>query len=141
MGFPFRIPGEGEVLIGHPTKPDRPLARALAELLGAFPEVQEAQCFAPGKMTSPAQVLMVVFSGPHDAQEVMPRIREGVARLLRRGASVDVWPITTRGFLESVRGARCKILGRVYSGKAVTEDPWSPWDRALHFLRRHSDPD
>ena len=140
MNSLFRMPSVGEVLIGQPSKPDRALARSLAGLLAAFPEVLEAhlpQCYAPEKMTNPAQVLMVVFSGPQGAQEVMPRVREGIARLLPRGAFLDVWPVTAPGaFLESVRGARCKILGRVYSGKAVTEDPWSPWGRLRSFFRR-----
>ena len=113
MSFPFRMPRAGEVLIGQPTKPDRALARSVAGFLAAFPEVQEAhlpQCFAPDKMTRPAQVLVVVFSGPQDAQEVMPRLREDVARLIPRGEFLDIWPITTPGgFLESVRGTRCRI--------------------------------
>jgi hypothetical protein len=136
----MRTPAEGEALIGQPTKPDRPLARSLARLLAAFPDVQEAhfpQCFAPGKMTRPAQVLMVVFSRPQGALGAMSRIREDVARLIPRGEFLDMWPITTPGgFLESVRGARCRILRRARSGKAVTEDPWSLWDRTVCRMRR-----
>jgi len=139
MNFPIRTPHEGEVLIGQPAKPARTLARSLAELLAAFPEVQEAhfpQCFAPGKMTSPAQVLMIVFSGPREAEETMPRIQEGIVRLLPTGAILDTWPITLPGeFLESVRGARCRILGRAGSGKATAEDPWSLWDRVVRVFR------
>jgi hypothetical protein len=140
MSFQTRMPAEGESLIGQPTKPDRARARVLAGLLAPFPKVEEAhfpQCFAPGKMTRPAQVLMIVFSDPQGAQEAMPRIQERVAQLIPSGDFVDMWPITTAGgLLGSVRGARCRILRRTPSGAAVIEDPWSLWDRAIRCFRR-----
>jgi hypothetical protein len=88
-------------------------------------------------MTGPAQVLMVVFAEHETAQVAMPRIRERVARLIPAGGFLDVWPITAAGgLLDSVRGARCRILRRTPSCVAVIEDPWSLWDRALRRFRR-----
>lgn len=128
-------------MIGQPSNPNRSLARSLGEILTPFSEIREAhfpQCFAPGKMARPAQVLMVVFSEEQGIDEtVMAALREAAARLVPTGDSLDIWPMTpTSVVLASVRSARCRILSRAPSGKALTEDPWSLWGRLLRLIGR-----
>jgi hypothetical protein len=132
------IPAGAEVRIGQPATPDRNLARSIPRLLASFPEVQEAHfpmCWAPGTMTRPAQVLMVVFSNPEEALRAVPRIHQGLAPLLGPGKFLDVWPVPAAGaFLGSVRSVGCQIFGRRSSGQVVIVDPWTAWKRTLRLF-------
>ena len=141
MSVPNRIPTGGEALLGQPTQPNRALAREIAALLTQLPQVLEAhlpQCFAPDKMSRPAQVLMIVFGSAAGSEHLMSSIQASLARLLPKGTFLDVWPVPAADpFLEPVRRVGCRILIRTATGEAAIEDPWSLWNRTLRRLRRH----
>jgi hypothetical protein len=113
-----------QVLIGAPARPmPRAQSAAIADALARVPGVVEAhlpQIFAPGAMTEPAQVLVVVLSRGANVEATMHAITCDLARLLTEDSRLDVFPLASdSGMLKGVRDAGCQILGARRSAR-----PW-----------------
>ena len=110
----INLPAGTKVLLGKPAHPmDRASVRAIAGLLGSAREVLEAhlpQCYVPGTMQQPAQVLVIVLPDSVDADSVTARIREGLAPLIPVGHHLDIWPLRpASNVLAAVRATGCDI--------------------------------
>jgi hypothetical protein len=113
-----------QILIGAPARP-MPSAQsaAIAGMLAKVPGVVEAhlpQVYAPGAMTEPAQVLVVVLSPGADADATLDAINCDLARLLTEDSHLDIFPVANdSGILKDVRAVGCRILGEPRGAK-----PW-----------------
>ncbi|MGH9945035.1 MAG: hypothetical protein ACRD9R_22015 [Pyrinomonadaceae bacterium] len=99
-------------------------AAAIADMLSRVGGVTEAhlpQCFVPGVMDAPAQVLTLVLAPGADADAVMREVGCQLGLMLPEDQRLDVWPIEgTNPLLEKVRIVGCRILG----SPAVPAKPW-----------------
>jgi hypothetical protein len=110
-----RVFGAGTKMhIGSPTIPMSPeLSVAIAGMLEEMPGVLEAhlpQCYAPGVIDPPAQVLMIVLS--RSGQEVMfaSEVRRRLLSILPKGVPLEFMFLhRSSPELESVRRANCRI--------------------------------
>jgi hypothetical protein len=113
-----------QILIGAPARP-MPSAQsaAIAALLAKVPGVVEAhlpQVYAPGAMSEPAQVLVVVLRPGADADATLDAINCDLARLLTEDSRLDIFPVAgDSGILKDVRAVGCRILGDTRDAK-----PW-----------------
>ena len=113
-----------QILIGAPARP-MPSAQsaAIAAMLAKVPGVVEAhlpQVYAPGAMTEPAQVLVVVLRPGADADATLEAINCDLARLLTEDSRLDIFPVSSdSGILKDVRAVGCRILGEARDAK-----PW-----------------
>ena len=113
-----------QILIGAPARP-MPSAQsaAIADMLAKVPGVVEAhlpQVYAPGAMTEPAQVLVVVLRPGADADATLHAINCDLARLLTEDTRLDIFPVAgDSGMLRDVRAVGCRILGEAHGAK-----PW-----------------
>ncbi|MDT7543459.1 MAG: hypothetical protein QOE33_3363 [Acidobacteriota bacterium] len=118
-----------QVLIGAPSQP-MPQAQqaAMADALARVPGVVEAhlpQLFAPGAMSEPAQVLVVVLERGANLERTMHEITCALAQLLTEDSRLDVFPLTKEsGMLAGVRDANCQILG----ARAEAKPWWKFWN-------------
>jgi hypothetical protein len=135
----FKITPGSKVFLGQPKSPAHRLAKKIADQFAVVAEIEEAhfpQCFVPGQMPTPAQVLVIVVGETHDAATCVRRVQERLAAVLLRGQYVDVWALRpSDGMVESVRSADCRILRRA-GGRAVVERPWSVWRCLARAVRR-----
>lgn len=136
----YNIDRGAHVRIGVPARPDRSLARSLAEALVKFPGIREAHlpmCFVEGKMAIPALVLVLVLEGATDQAKLVGDIHQEIAPLLPYGTHLDVWPLAADAPLtESVRATGCRILIQTASGTPVIEQPFSKWKMLQRRLKR-----
>jgi hypothetical protein len=119
-----------QILIGAPAQPmARAQSAAIAGVLAKVPGVVEAhlpQIFAPGAMTEPAQVLVVVLKRGADVEATMHAITCDLAQLLTEDSRLDLFPLASdSGMLASVRGVGCQILG----AKASAKPWWKFWGK------------
>jgi hypothetical protein len=117
-----------QILIGAPAQP-MPSAQsaAIAAMLAKVPGVVEAhlpQVYAPGAMTEPAQVLVVVLRPGADADATLQAINCDLARLLTEDSRLDIFPVASdSGILKDVRAVGCRILGDAH----VEKSWWKFW--------------
>jgi hypothetical protein len=113
-----------QILIGAPARP-MPSAQtaAIAAMLAKVPGVVEAhlpQVYAPGAMSEPAQVLVVVLRPGADMDATLEAINCDLARLLTEDSRLDIFPVASdSGMLKDVRAVGCQILGAAHQAK-----PW-----------------
>jgi hypothetical protein len=106
-----------QILIGAPARP-MPSAQsaAIAGMLAKIEGVVEAhlpQVYAPGAMSEPAQVLVVVLRPGADTEATLHKINCDLARLLTEDSRLDIFPVAgDGGMLKDVRAVGCQILGR-----------------------------
>lgn len=113
-----------QILIGAPARA-MPSAQsaAIADMLAKVPGVVEAhlpQVYAPGAMSEPAQVLVVVLRPGIDMEATLHAINCDLARLLTEDSHLDIFPVASdSGILKDVRAVGCRILGEAQDAK-----PW-----------------
>ena len=136
----YSIDRGAHVRIGVPAKPDRFLARSLAEALSGFLEIREAHlpmCFVERQMPRPNLVLVLVCADSVDQAKLVGAVEDIVAPLLPYGTCLDIWPLASDAPLtETVRGTECRILRRAPSGISHIEYPFSVWRMLKRRLKR-----
>lgn len=105
-----------QILIGAPAVPmPRAQSAAVADMLSKVGGVTEAhlpQCFMPGAMTEPAQVLVLVLRRGTNIETLMHEVGCQLGQMLPEGQRLDVWPVPEgSAVLRDVRAAGCSILG------------------------------
>jgi hypothetical protein len=87
------------------------VAAAIGTLVDTVDGILEAhlpQCFVPGVMESPAQVLVIVVNS--DPEVALGRVGQGVEHLLPAGMHLDIWPLKPdSAVLNEVRRANCRV--------------------------------
>jgi SseB protein C-terminal domain len=119
-----KIEAGTEILIGAPAeRMPQAQSAAIAGMLARVGGVREAhlpQCFVPGAMEEPGQVLVLALERGADAEALMNEIGCQLAQMLPEGQRLDVWPVPAdSGLLRDVRAAGCQILG-----PAARAKPW-----------------
>ncbi|MCA1788823.1 MAG: enhanced serine sensitivity protein SseB C-terminal domain-containing protein [Thioalkalivibrio sp.] len=108
------VPKGQQIFLGAPASP-MPQERVaqLSSLVAATPGILEAhlpQCFIPGSMESPAQVLFVVVAPGSSPAEIGEQLGRGLTEMLPSGEHLDVMPLDgSHQLLSSVRGAGCSL--------------------------------
>jgi hypothetical protein len=72
-------------------------AVAIGELADSIDGVVEAhlpQCFVPGVMASPAQVLVLIIDPAVDPEKVLNQMGQVLETILSETEGIDVWPMT-----------------------------------------------
>jgi hypothetical protein len=119
---PLQIPKGTQYFIGAPAQPfPATMLDALGRLVTAsgIAEAHLPQCFVPGVMEKPAQVLVVVTRAGESDNEALRRIGQALGSLLPPGEHLDVWPMDQDSdVLPSVRNAGCQLVGQ------KTKKPW-----------------
>jgi hypothetical protein len=128
MLTPFTIPTGSQVFLGAPAKPMlTDVSSAIGAVVDSVDGVVEAhlpQCFVPGVMVGPAQILVLVFDENADAQGALNRIGAGLDVVFSGGAHIDVWPMGPASpFLRDVRLANCRV-GKERASHAQGTKPW-----------------
>ncbi len=117
---PFTVPAGTQVFLGAPAKP-MPMERAaaigsVADSVNGVVEAHLPQCFVPGVMAGPAQVLVLVVHPSADPQRVLKDLGPGLNAILPKETHIDVWPMSPQStLLADVRRANCRI------GKSPTD--------------------
>ena len=125
---PFTVPAGTRVFLGAPAKP-MPAANAteigaLADSIEGVAEAHLPQCFVPGIMASPAQVLVLVVEPGVDSDRVLNRVSQGLEAILSEAEYIDVWPMSLQStLLADVRRANCHI-GKGRSSAPMAAKPW-----------------
>lgn len=119
-----------QILIGAPAEPmPRAQSAAIADMLSKIGGVTEAhlpQCFMPGAMSEPAQVLVLVLRRGAEVEALMHEVGCQLGQMLPEGQRLDVWPVPEGGaVLRDVRAAGCAILG----AKARAASWWKFWGK------------
>ena len=114
MTLQISVPKGQQVFLGAPAKPMREERVAqIVALLVATPGITEAhlpQCFIPGTMDSPAQVLFVVVAPGVAGAQVGEQLGQGLHAILPAGEHLDVMPLdSAHSLLPSIRGAGCAL--------------------------------
>ena len=117
-----------QILIGAPAEPmPRAQTAAMADMLSQIGGVREAhlpQCFMPGAMSEPAQVLVLVLRRGTDVETLMHEVGCQLGQMLPEGQRLDVWPVPEGSpVLRDVRAAGCSILG----ARAGARPWWRFW--------------
>jgi hypothetical protein len=107
--------GGTEIIIGKPAKPmPAKHSRAVAKLVASIAGITEAhlpQCYIPGVVDEPGQVLFLVIRSPDLVAEVMPQVGEGLQGILSPHESLDCIPLDPGDeLLPAVREAGCEIF-------------------------------
>lgn len=110
----LKMPAGTSVFIGAPARPmEALLSIAIGKLTESIDGILEAhlpQLFAPGVMTEPAQVLVIVVRNDADLKTVNEKVGSGLSVLLPKGMHLDIWPIPIgHAMLEDVRRSGCLI--------------------------------
>lgn len=111
----IKIPAGAEVFMGAPAEPMRPsLSAALGRAVSKVPSIVEAhlpQCYVPGSIAPPAQVLVIVTT-PGGEDAALRGVESALAGILPEQLILDVWPLTPdHSLLPTVRAAGCQIAG------------------------------
>ena len=106
-----------QVFVGAPAHPmPAEHVHRLSALLSELAAVEEAhlpQCYIPGQIDPPAQVLMVVLTASADVASTMETITARLNGILPEGAHLDVLPLSRQHqLLPSVRKAGCVLVTR-----------------------------
>ena len=115
MTLQISVPKGQQIFLGAPAKPmpDERVAQ-IGRLVAATPGIVEAhlpQCFIPGSMDSPAQVLFVVVAPGVAPAEVGEQLGQGLHTVLPAGKYLDVMPLdASHSLLPTIRGAGCEVL-------------------------------
>ena len=117
-----------QILIGAPAEPmPRAQSAAVADMLSKIDSVTEAhlpQCFMPGAMSEPAQVLVLVHKRGVDVETLMHEVGCQLGQMLPEGQRLDVWPVPEgSAVLRDVRAAGCSIL----AARAAAKPWWRFW--------------
>ena len=114
MTLQISVPKGQQIFLGAPAKP-MPAERVaqIARLVTDTPGVVEAhlpQCFIPGTMDSPAQVLFIVLAPGIAPAEVGEQIGQGLHAVLPEGEHLDVMPLdSSHSLLPTIRGTGCAL--------------------------------
>ena len=105
-----------QILIGAPSEPmPRAQSAAIADMLSKIGGVVEAhlpQCFMPGAMSEPSEVLVLVLRRGTRPDALMREVGFHLGRMLPEGRRLDVWPVEEgSAVLRDVRAVGCRILG------------------------------
>ena len=114
MNNAFNIPAGSRVFLGAPTNP---IAKGFSDLLHKIvsedPEVIEAhfpQCYIPGLMTEPRQVLFIICLSRSSAEQSVLSAMKHLTDKIFTGGIVDILPLTiTDELVDAVREAGCQI--------------------------------
>jgi type III secretion system (T3SS) SseB-like protein len=111
----LRIAARTKVLVGAPAAPmAQYISDAIGETISRVPGVIEAhlpQCFVPGVMEAPAQVLIIVVESRGSIAPALESLSGRLPKVLPEGMHLDVWPIeSAHPSLAMVRGANCKVF-------------------------------
>jgi hypothetical protein len=90
------------------------MSEALGRLVATsgISEAHLPQCFVPGVMEKPAQVLVVVTTAGESDSDALRRIAQGLVSLLPPGEHLDIWPMDQHSdVLPTVRHAGCQLVG------------------------------
>src|SRR5262249_34388553 len=89
-------------------------SRAVAKLVESIAGIMEAplpQCYIPGVVDEPGQVLFLVIRSPELVAHVMPQVGEGLQGILSPGEPLDCIPLDPADeLLPAVREAGCEIF-------------------------------
>jgi len=125
----FEIPAGSTFHWGAPAKPmAEERSRAIAQLVANTAGIAEAflpQCYAPGFVDPPAQVLVVTLTPGADLATVMQSLGAGISRICPPGEHLDILPHVDRGTVETIRQYRTQI----YGGSSSPSQPW--WKRVF----------
>ena len=110
---PIKMTAGTSVLIGAPAQPvPQAISGALRNLVESLPGVAEAhlpQCFVPGVMLQPAQVLIVALRNGTE-EETMRAIGQALPTILPPGMPLDVWPLVAgHELLRHARSVGCEL--------------------------------
>jgi hypothetical protein len=129
---PFMVPAGSQVFLGAPAKP-MPPARAAAiggavDSIGGIAEAHLPQCFVPGVMVTPTQVLVLVLEDKANPTQVLDEIGRRLADVLSTAENIDVWPMSSQSaLLADVRSANCGIGKGASFQPAATKAWWKFW--------------
>jgi hypothetical protein len=113
----LKVPAGAKIFLGAPARGMDPwVVRSLAETVAAVPDVAEAhipQCYIPGVMECPAQVLVVVIRNSIAIEPTLAAVTSRIERLLPTAGHLDIWPLlSASSLLSAVRDAGCRIFER-----------------------------
>lgn len=130
----LNIPAGAQLLLGAPAQPmPSEQADALAATVAAMDGVSEAhlpQCFVPGVMKQPAQVLVMVVEPPADPDRVCASIGQALNAVLPQVEHLDLLPLEPgSSLLDAVRRAGCRIYSASQDeeGRVNGVSPGRPW--------------
>ena len=120
----FAIPLGTTVYWGAAAKPmAEQRSRAVTQLVADTPGIAEAflpQCYAPGFVDPPAQVLVITLTPGAELPSVMHALEVGISPIFPPGEHLDILPQVERGTLQTIRQYDTQIYG-----SAITESrPW-----------------
>jgi hypothetical protein len=128
MTIPIRL----TTYVGVPANPDRKLARSIASVVASYSQVLEAHLpmvFDPQWVRTPALVLFLVIEPMHCTHAIVKEVNNRLASTIpgSRGVINTLAIQSNDPLLDSLAKAKCRILRRSSSGKAMVEQPWSGW--------------
>ena len=111
------ISAGSQVFVGAPAHPlPAERVRRLSAMLSELAAVEEAhlpQCYIPGRIDPPAQVLMVVLAASADVASTMETIIARLNGMLPEGVHLDVLHLSRQHeLLPFVRKAGCVLVTR-----------------------------
>ena len=126
---PLNVPKGSRVLLGSPAKPmPADVSKAIARAVSSVPGISEAhlpQCFVPGVMKVPAQILAITATDEISTDEVLSGLEKALSLDLPEGHQLDVWPLAPNSdVLVDVRAAGCQIFGTTRSASHAHKRPW-----------------
>ena len=101
--------------LGAPAKPfPETVVVRLRDLVQTISGVFEAhipQCYAPGVMKDPSQILVVITREGADMAAILTELEEKLHEFLPNRATLDVWPLGLQSdMVQAVRRANCPLL-------------------------------
>jgi hypothetical protein len=111
----LNIPIGTKVYFGAPAKPmPIEISEAIGHLACTSPEVIEAhlpQCYMPGMMEAPAQVLVLILSSKANLESILRGITVRLPDILAPGMPLDILPLLADNQLvNNVRAAHCRLF-------------------------------
>lgn len=103
-----------KAFVGAPSIPmNQALVRSISELVQSIPDILEAhlpQCFVPGAMQGPAQILVIVVAATSDYESVLRQLQDGLGRLSLPIHHLDIWRLLPDSkLLSTVRSTGCQV--------------------------------
>ena len=125
----FKIPKGNTFHWGAPAKPmEEERSCAVARVVADTPGIAEAylpQCYAPGFIDPPAQVLVITLAPGADPATIMASLGPAISRIFPPGEHLDILPSLDRGALQAVRHSGTQI----YASRVSESQPW--WKRVF----------
>jgi len=126
---PLNVPKGSRVLLGSPAKPmPSEVSTAIARAVAAVSGISEAhlpQCFVPGVMAAPAQILAITTTAGSATDVVLSGLEKALSLNLPAGHQLDVWPLAPNSeVLADVRAAGCQIFSATQPATGAQKRPW-----------------